>query len=159
MGLRGGGASLPVPDLYLYIHTRPDISYSVGVLSRYCTNPRPTHCNLVKQIFRYFSGTLDLGLTFTADSEDDLVGYTDYDYGGLIDGRKSIGGYILVLSGGPLSHQSKLQSTVALSSAKAEYMATTEAGKEALRIARFLACLVFRLPIQPVDLRADNKWH
>lgn len=93
----------------------------------------------------------------TADSEDDLVGYTDSGYAGLIDGQKSAGGYILVLSGGPLSHQSKLQSTVALSSTEAEYMATTEAGKEPLRAARFLACLVFRLPSQPVDLCADSK--
>ena len=139
------------------VHTRPDIAYSVGVLSRYCSNPGPTHCNLVIQIFRYLSGTLDLGITFTADSKDELVGYTDSDYAGLIDGRKSTGGYIFMLSGGPLSHQSKLQSTVALSSCEAEYMATTEAGKEALWVARFLACLGFRLPSQPVDLHADNK--
>ena len=139
------------------VHTRPDIAYSVGVLSRYCSNPGPTHCNLVIQIFRYLSGTLDLGITFTADSENDLVGYTDSDYAGLLDGRKSTGGYIFMLSGGPLSHQSKLQSTVALSSTEAEYMATTEAGKEALWVSRFLACLGFRLPSQPVDLRADNK--
>ena len=65
------------------VHTRPDIAYSVGVLSRYCSNPGPTHCNLVIQIFRYLSGTLDLGIAFTADLEDDLVGYTDSDYVGL----------------------------------------------------------------------------
>ena len=118
--------------MWLAVHTRPDIAYSVGVLSRYCSNPGPTHCNLVIQIFRYLSGTLDLKITFTANSEDDLVGYTDSDYAGLIDGRKSIGGYIFMLSGGPLSHQSKLQSTVALSSTEAEYMTTVEARKEAL---------------------------
>ena len=59
--------------------------------------------------------------------------------------------------GGHLSHQSKLQSTIALSSTEAEYMATKEAGKEALWVVRFLACLGFRLPSQPVNLRADNK--
>ena len=62
-----------------------------------------------------------------------------------------------MLSGGPLSHQSKLQITVALLSTEAEYVATTEAGKEALWVARFLAFLGFRLPSQPVDLRADIK--
>ncbi len=112
---------------------------------------------MVIQIFRYLSRTLNLRIAFTADSEDELVSYTDSDYAGLIDGQKSTGGYIFILFGGPLSHQSKLQSTVALSSTEAEYMATTEAGKEALRVARFLACLRFCLSSQPVDLRADNK--
>ena len=117
------------------VHTRPDIAYSVGVLSRYCSNPGPTHCNLVIQIFRYLSETLNLGITFTSDSEDELVGYTDSDYARLIDGRKSTDGYIFMLSVGLLSHQLKLQSTVALSSTEAEYMLTTEAGKEALWVA------------------------
>lgn len=114
------------------VHTRPNISYSVGVLSWYCTNPGPIHCNLVTQIFRYFAKTLDLGITFRSDATDELVGYTDSDWAGLKDGRRSIGGYAFLLSGGPVSHQSKQQATVALSSTKAEYMATTEAGKEAL---------------------------
>ena len=139
------------------VHTSPDIAYLIGVLSRYCSSQGPTHFNLVIQIFRYLSGTLDLGITFTANSEDGLVGYTDSDYEGLADGQKATGGYIILLSGAPLSHQSKLQSTVALSSTEAEYMATVEAGKEALWVARFLACLGFRLPSQPVKLCADNK--
>ncbi len=54
------------------------------------------------------------------------------DYSELIEGRKSTGGYIFMLSDGILSHRSKLQIIVALSSTEAEYMATTEAGMEAL---------------------------
>ncbi len=61
------------------VYTRLDIAYSVGIPSRYCSNPGLTHCNLVIEIFRYLSGTLDLRIKFTADSEDDLVGYTDSD--------------------------------------------------------------------------------
>ena len=139
------------------VHTRPDISYSVGVLSRYCANPGPIHCNLVIQIFRYLAGTLELGITFKSNVTDELVGYTDSDWAGLKDGRRSTGGYTFLLSGGPVSHQSKQQATVALSSTEAEYMATTEAGKEALWIGRFLAALGYRLPGQPVSLRADNR--
>ncbi len=114
------------------VHTRPDITYSVGAFSQYCSDPGPTHCSLVVQVFRYLFGTLDLGITFQADYSDELVSYTDSDYAGLVDGRKSTGGYIFMLSGGPLFHQSKLQNTVALSSTEAEYMAACEAGKEAL---------------------------
>ncbi len=143
--------------MWLAVHTRPDIAYSIGILSRYCSNPGPTHCNLVIKIFRYLSRTLNLEITFTAASENELLSYTNSDFAGLIDGRKSKSGYIFMMSGGPLSHQSKLQNTVALSSTEAEYMATTEAEKEELWVAPFLACLGFRLPSQPVDLRADNK--
>ncbi len=99
--------------MWLAVHSRPDIAYSMRILSRYCSNPGLTHCNLIIQIFRYLSGTFDLGITFTADPEDELVGYIDSDSAGLIDGRKCTGGYIFMLSGGPLSHQSKLHSTVA----------------------------------------------
>ncbi len=125
--------------------------------SCYCSNPGPTHYNLVVQVFRYLSATLGLGITFNANSENDVVSYTDSDYAGLVDSRKSTCGYIFMLSGGPLSHQSKLQSTVTLSSTEAEYMAITEAGKEALWISQFQTSLGFWLPNQPVDLRVDNK--
>ena len=139
------------------VHTPPDISYSVGVFSRYCANPGPIHCNLVVQIFWYLAGTLELGITFRSDIADELIGYTDSDWAGLKDGRRSTGGYAFLLSGGPVSHQSKQQATVVLSSTEAEYMATTEAGKKALWIARFLATLEYRLPGHPVSLRADNR--
>ena len=62
-----------------------------------------------------------------------------------------------MLSGGLLSHQSKLQSTIALLLYEVEYIATTKVGKKALWVAQFLACLGFCLLSQPVDLYADNK--
>ena len=138
------------------VHTRYDISYSVGVPSRYCANPGPIHCSFVIQISRYLAWTLERGITFKSNVTDELVGYTDSDWAGLKDGRRSTGGYAFLFSGGPVSHQSKQQATVALSSTEAEYMATTEAGKEALWIGRFLAALGYRLPGQPVRLKADN---
>ncbi len=127
------------------VHTRLNISYSVRVLSRYCANPGPIHCNLVTQIFRYLAGTLELGMIFKSDATDELVGYTDSDWAGLKDGRKSTGGYAFLLSRGLGSHQSKQQATFDLSSTETEYMATTEPGKEALWIAQFSAALGYRL--------------
>ncbi len=61
------------------VHTRPDIAYSVRVLSCYCSNSGPTYCNLVVQVFQYHSATLELEITFTDNSENNLVGYTDSD--------------------------------------------------------------------------------
>lgn len=131
--------------IWLAVYICPEIAYSVGVLNCYCSNPGLIYCNLIIQIFRYLSGTFDLEITFTANSEDDLVDYTDLNYTGLIDDRKSTGNYIFMLFGGLLSHQSKFQSTITLLLTKAKYMTTTEAKKEALWIAQFLACLGFCL--------------
>lgn len=58
----------------LAIHTRPDIAYAVGVLSRYCSEPSPLHCKYLPPIMRYLAGTLDPGLVFRRDSEDDILG-------------------------------------------------------------------------------------
>lgn len=55
------------------------------VLSCYYSNLDLTHYNLVLQIFRYLSKTFDFKITFTAKSEDNLVGYTDLNYAGFID--------------------------------------------------------------------------
>ncbi len=139
------------------IHIRSDIVYSRRVLGRYCSNPGVTNCKLVIQIFKYLFGTLDLGITFTAVSEDELVSYTDFYYLRLIDGLKITGSYILMLSGRPLSDQSKLWYTIPLLLIEAEYMATTGAGKNALWVAQFLVCLRFCLSRQRVELRTDNK--
>ncbi len=84
------------PDSRSSTATTTLFQYSVVIIVIQEPHIVPTHCNLVIQIFSYLSGTLDLGTTFTADSEDDLVGYTDSDYAGLVDDRKSTGGYIFL---------------------------------------------------------------
>ena len=139
------------------MHTRPDIAYSVGVLSRYCSNPSPLHCKYLQRIMRYLAGTLNLGQVFKRDTENDLTGYSDSDYAGTKDGRRSTGAYTFMLAGGPISHCSKLQPTVAQSTCEAEYMALNEAAKEAIWCARFLVELGFRKENIPVLLRGDNQ--
>ena len=84
------------------------------------------------RIFWYLAGTLELGITFLSAEADELVGYIDSDWARLKDGRGSTGGYAFLLSGSAVSHQLKQETIVALSSTEADYMATTEAGKEAL---------------------------
>ncbi len=102
------------------VHACPDIAYSVRVLSRYSSNPRSTNCSLVVQVFRYLFGTLDLRITFQADSSYKLVSYSHSDHSSFVDGRKSTGRYIFIRSGGYLSHRSKLQNTIVFSSSEAE---------------------------------------
>jgi hypothetical protein len=116
------------------IHTRPDLSYSVGILSRYAFNPSEMHCNLLKRILRYVVGTVDFDITFSKNAEPgaDLTAYSDSDFAGLKNKRHSISEYVMMLINGPISHASRRQATIALSSCEAEYMIMTESVKEAI---------------------------
>ena len=86
-------------------------------------------------VLRYLRGSRDCGLPYRRrnDSADNnnIIGYTDSDWAGANTGRKSIGGYVFMLAGSPISWQAKKQTCVATSSNEAEYMAASEAVKEA----------------------------
>ena len=88
----------------------------------------------MKWILRYIQKTLDVGLIFEKDDMvgQHVVGYCDLDYAGDLDKRRSTTGYVFTLTKAPVSWKSTLQSTVALSTTEAEYMAITEAVKEAI---------------------------
>ena len=136
---------------------RPDLAYSMSLLSRYLSNPGKEHVSLLANVFHYVSGTLDLGLTFSDDSSDEVIGYSDADFAGAVDDRKSTGGFAFMLAGGCISHKSKQQSVIALSTCESEYMAMSEAGKEAMWIRWFLEELGYRKRHRPVRLNGDNQ--
>ncbi|KAH9790306.1 Integrase catalytic domain-containing protein [Citrus sinensis] len=120
--------------MYAMVCTRPDISHAVGIVSRYMHNPGKGHWQAVKWILRYIQKTMDVGLLFERDDTlgQGVIGYVDSDYAGDLDKRRSTTGYVFTFAGGPISWKSTLQSTVALSTTEAEYMAITEAVKEAI---------------------------
>ena len=120
--------------MYAMVCTRPDISHAVSIVSRYMHNPGKEHWQAVKWILRYIYGTVDVGLKFERNKADGnhLVGYVDSDFAGDLDKRRSTTGYVFTMAGGPICWRSTLQSTVALSTTEAEYMAVTEAFKEAI---------------------------
>ncbi|KAE8725113.1 hypothetical protein F3Y22_tig00009009pilonHSYRG00067 [Hibiscus syriacus] len=120
--------------MYAMVCTRPDISQAVGVVSRYMHDPGEGHWQAVKWILRYLQQTVDVGLVFEQDEAlgQCMVGYVDSDYAGDLDKRRSTTGYLFTLAKAPVSWKSTLQSTVALSTTEAEYMAVSEAVKEAI---------------------------
>ena len=83
--------------------------------------PRDSHWTLVKRILRYICGTMSLGLTLTASASIDLVAYSDADWAGCPDTRRSTSGYCVYLGPSLISWSSKRQPTVSRSSAEAEY--------------------------------------
>ena len=123
--------------MYAMICTRPDIAHAIGMVSRFMANPGQEHWNAVKRILRYIKGTSSAALCYRG-SQYVVRGYVDSDFAGDLDKRKSTTGYVFTLAGGAVSWLSKLQSVVALSTTEAEYMAATQACKEAVWIRRLL---------------------
>ena len=117
--------------MYAMLGTWPDLAYAVSVVSRYASRPNNSHWQAVKGIFRHIKGTLDLELTFKGPLESP-TGYTDAEWAGDLDTRRSTSGFLFNLGSGAISWSSKRQPTVALSSCEAEYMGQTQAIKEAV---------------------------
>ena len=107
--------------LYLSTKTRPDIAYAVENVPKYCSKPNNKHWNAVKRIFRYLKGTIDLGISY-CNNKYELVGYSDADWAGDRNDRKSTSGYRFLLHNTIISWRSVKQSCVALSTAEAEYV-------------------------------------
>lgn len=150
--------------MYLAIGTRPDIAYSVGKLAQFNSNPGVAHWKAVKHLFRYLKGTLDLRLTYRADSSDialpntTFTAYSDSDYAGCLDTRRSTSGYALKMGTGAVSWSSKKQSIIALSSTEAEYVAASIAGQEVVWMRQLLQELHFNLDeASPLIMHMDNQ--
>jgi hypothetical protein len=91
--------------MYAMTMTRPDLAFALSVLSRYCSDPDSTHRNAATRVLRYVKGTVHYGIHW--EGNESLIGYTDVDFAGAVDGRRSTGGWIYFLSGGPISWSSK----------------------------------------------------
>jgi hypothetical protein len=97
------------------------------------TNPNESHWAAFERIFAYLKRTPKLGPTYRKYRKyQNLIGFTDSDWAGDRDERKSTGGYIFLFHGAPISWRSKRQSCVALSTAEAEYIAAAETAKKAI---------------------------
>uniref|UniRef100_A0A3Q7GI83 Reverse transcriptase Ty1/copia-type domain-containing protein n=1 Tax=Solanum lycopersicum TaxID=4081 RepID=A0A3Q7GI83_SOLLC len=118
--------------MYAMVCTRPDSAHAVSVVSRFMGQPGREHWQAVKRIFRYLRGTSDVGLIYGGDTQCLVTGYSDSDYAGDVDTRRSMTGYVFTLGGSVVSWKATLQPTVTLSTTEAEYMALTEAAKEGI---------------------------
>jgi len=111
------------------LHTRPDLSFSVGMASRFMEKPTLMHQRAVKQILRYLKGIVNYGLVYTQEGKQEvLVGYSDSDHAGDIVGRRSTGGMVFFyLNESLITWNSYKEKTIALSSCEAEFMTATAA--------------------------------
>ncbi|XP_043710345.1 secreted RxLR effector protein 161-like [Telopea speciosissima] len=117
--------------------TRPEICFTIGMVSRYQSNPGPVHWQAIKRILRYLRGTVDVLLIFSG-LDLRLRGYSDADWANDRDERKSTLGYAFVLGGGAVTWSSKKQICIVLSTMESEYVACSTAIQEAVWLRRFL---------------------
>ena len=140
--------------LYVAVATRPDISQAVGVVSKFNSAPTEAHLNAVKRILRYLKGTLDLSLQYKyiESCEFEVTGYSDADWASDLDTRRSTTGK----TGSAISWISQKQSTVALSTAEAEYIALSSATQEVVWLRQLLTDIGVDYA-KPVTVWEDNQ--
>ncbi|XP_069148053.1 uncharacterized protein [Solanum lycopersicum] len=114
------------PTLYVKQEGKNDF------LVRFMHNPSKLHLGAAKRVLRYIAGTTEHGIWYSKVTNFTLTGFTDSDYAGNIDDRKSTSGFLFNLGSGAISWSSKKQEVVALSTSKAEYIAATSAACQAV---------------------------
>ncbi|KMQ85887.1 retrovirus-related pol polyprotein from transposon tnt 1-94, partial [Lasius niger] len=137
--------------------TRPDIMFAVAVVSRYLEQSATEHWTAVKRIIRYAKETADYGIVYDGATAEPLVIYSDSDFAADPDTRRSTSGYVTVHCGGPISWQSIRQKIVALSTTEAEYVAASDATKEAIWIRRLMKSVGAAAVGHATELRLDNQ--
>ena len=114
-----------VGSLHYLTCTRPDIFYVVGLVSRYMENSKTTLFKAAKRILRYVKGTISFSLLYLFSNDYKLVRYSDSDWGGDVDVRKSTARFIFFMVDTTFAWMLKKQPIVTLSTCEAEYVAAT----------------------------------
>lgn len=147
--------------MYLMTSTRPDLAFTISSLSKFLAKPTTVHLAAAKRVLRYLKQTKNYGLTYrTLDQDQDgqLMGFTDSDWAGDRDDRKSTSGYAFTLQGAAICWKSRKQTVIALSSTEAEYISCSEAAREAIWLQRLFLDLSGSTPDStPMLLYADNQ--
>jgi hypothetical protein len=137
-------------------NTRPGIYFAVNTLSQFLVEPRCVHLVAAKHVMRYLKGTIDYGLSYDGDHNFTLSGYTDAYWAGSVTNRKITSRCCFSLGSAMISWQSRKQSNIALSTAKAEYIAACSASCKAIWLRKLLTGL-FDLEMEATTILCDNQ--
>ena len=120
------------------------------------SSPSETHWTGIKRILRYLRGTVNYGLVYDGNGSADLIGFSDADWAGDIDTRRSTSGYAFQMGKSTVSWCSRKQATVAKSSTEAEYVALSTATQEGIWLRRLLSGLMMDMK-NPTLIYEDNQ--
>ncbi|RVW37574.1 Retrovirus-related Pol polyprotein from transposon RE1 [Vitis vinifera] len=136
--------------------TRPDIMFSVSLLSRFMHCASEVHFQAAKRIVRYIKGTTNYGIKYSYCQNFKLHGYSDSDWAGSIDDMRSTTGFCFNFGSGIFSWSSKKQDVIAQSTAEAEYVAANATVNQAIWIRKILADLHMKQN-EPTQIHVDNQ--
>ena len=145
--------------MYAMLGTRPDLAYTVGVLSRYSSAPRASHWVMAKRALQYLKGTANMELHFdSSDVSMDMHfhGYSDVDWSSDPDTSCLTSGYVFISNHGAISWASKRQTLVALSLTESEYIGLSNAGQHLAWLHIFFTEIGHSQEI-PTNLQCDNQ--
>ena len=150
---------------FLACQTRPEVSFTCSELSKFLSNPGPSHLEAVTRLARYIKGNPSLSLRYSkvpnpshwpTHPTNELWAFVDADWAGNVDTRRSTSGYVIMLNGAAVSWKSKRQSIVALSTAEAEFIAASSLVQEVIYLRSFLARIGFPQD-GPTSVYEDNE--
>ena len=145
-----------VEKLNYLIVTRPDIAYSVIVVSQYMSSPIVDHWAAVEQILCYMKGSPGRGILYSNHGHNRLKCFTDANWAGSKEDRRSTSGYCVFVGGNLVSWKSKKMSVVSRSSAESEYTAMTQSVYEIMWFHQLLMEVGSKTPV-PTKLWCDNQ--
>ncbi|XP_052487930.1 secreted RxLR effector protein 161-like [Gossypium raimondii] len=145
-----------VGSLIYMIVTRPDLMYSVCLISRFMSNPMEVHMLAAKTILSYVQATTDFGILYKRNCTHELMAYTNSDYARDLSDRKSTSGYVFMLSGGAVAWASKKQPVVTLSTTEAEYVAAASCACQSVWMQRIWK-QIKGTQSKPVKIFCDNS--
>ena len=144
--------------MYAMTCTRPDVSFALSMSSRYQGNPGVAHWTAVKNVLKYMRNTKDQLLVYGGNTELKVSGYVDASFQTDRDDLTSQTGWVFLINGGAVSWNSSKQDTVADSTCESEYIAASEAAKEAIWMKYFLEDLGVVPSIQErIEIFCDNE--
>lgn len=145
-----------VGRLIYLLATRPDLAYSVHILSQFMQRPRQEHWLAAVKVVRYLKGTIGQGVLFRAETTFTITSWCDADWGACRTTHRSLSGWIIQCGSSPITWKTKKQDVVSLSSTEAEFRAMRAITKELI----WLKGLLSELGIDhaaPMTICCDNK--